>query len=71
MAQRERRFIQDIPKYFIHGLLYAIIGTLATMVFAFISLVSTIVVGAVAIAGGELVGYVILTVFFMVLLIVV
>jgi hypothetical protein len=41
------------------------------MVFAFISLVSTIVVGAVAIAGGELVGYVILAVFFMVLLIVV
>ena len=71
MAQQERRFIHDIPRYFIHGLLYAIIGTLATMVLAFVSLISTIVVAAVAIAGGELVGYVMLAVFFLVLLLLV
>ncbi|MGY5864529.1 MAG: hypothetical protein RTV41_07975 [Candidatus Thorarchaeota archaeon] len=71
MAQKERRFIQDIPRYFIHGLLYAIIGTLATMVLALVTMISTIVVGAVAIAVGELVGYVMLAVFFLVLLLLV
>lgn len=68
MAQRERRFIQDIPKYFMHGLLYAILGTLATMVFAAISMVSTILVGAIATVGGSLVGYVVLAIFFIVFL---
>lgn len=68
LTQRERRFIQDAPKYFMHGLLYAILGTLATFVFAFISIVSTLVVGVVAQAGGELIGYVVLALFFIVLL---
>lgn len=71
MAERERRFIQDLPKYFLHGLLYAIIGTLATIMFAAITLISTIVVGAVAVAGGELVGFVIFALFFVGLLILV
>jgi hypothetical protein len=71
LAEKERKFIQDIPKYFIHGLLYAIIGTLATMVFAVITVISTIIVGAVAMAGGELVGFVMLAVFFLVLLLLV
>ena len=71
MAQRERRFIQDFPKYFLHGLLYAIIGTLATIMFSIITVISTIVIGAVAVAGGELVGYVILALFFVALLLLV
>lgn len=71
LAQKERKFTSDLLKYFIHGLLYAIIGTLATIVFAVISLISTIVVGAVAGFAGEFVGYIVLTVFVLFLLILV
>lgn len=71
LAQKERKFTSDLPKYFIHGLLYAILGTLATIVFAFISLISTIVVGAVAGVGGEFVGFIVLVVFILFLLILV
>ncbi|MFW9816216.1 MAG: hypothetical protein ACFFEW_09835 [Candidatus Thorarchaeota archaeon] len=71
MAQKERTFIQDLPKYFMHGLFYAIIGTLATLMFAVIVLIETIIVGAIAVAAGELVGYVVLVLFFVVLLVLV
>jgi uncharacterized membrane protein YoaK (UPF0700 family) len=71
LTQEERKFTQDILRYFMHGLLYAIIGTLATMVLALVSMISTFVVGAIAVAGGELVGYVMLAVFFLVLLLLV
>jgi hypothetical protein len=71
LAERERKFIQDLPKYFLHGLLYAIIGTLATIMFAVVTVISTIIIGAVAVAGGELVGYVVMALFFVVLLLLV
>jgi len=71
LAERERGFIQDLPKYFMHGLLYAIIGTLATFMFAIVTMISTIIVGAIAVAGGELVGFVVFALFFIVLILLV
>ncbi|MFX1482957.1 MAG: hypothetical protein ACFFCP_07190 [Promethearchaeota archaeon] len=68
MSQTERRFIQDVPKYFIHGLLYSIIGTLAAIVFSLISVIATLIVATVATVGGTLIGYVVLGLFFIILL---
>ena len=71
MAKKERKFIKDLPKYFIHGLLYAILGTLATILFSIISTVATLIVVAVAGFWGLELGYIALSGFLVVLLIVI
>ncbi len=71
LAKRERKFTKDLPKYFIHGLLYAILGTLAKIVFAVLSTVATLIVVAVSGFWGLLLGYIVLSGFLVVLLIVI
>lgn len=71
MAKKERKFTKDLPKYFIHGLFYVVLGTLAQIGFTFISTVATLIVIAVAGFWGLVLGYIVRSGFFVVLLIVI
>lgn len=55
----ERKFMADLPRYFVHGLLYSGLSAVGSTILAIITLGIVIAVSSVSVITGELVGWVV------------
>jgi hypothetical protein len=66
----ERSFMKDLPKYFVHGLLYSALSAVGSIILAVISVAIVGAVSAVSLITGELIGWVVAAFLMIVLFIV-
>lgn len=65
----ERGLVGDLPKYFVHGLLYSALSAVGSIILALISVAIVGAVTAVSVVTGQLVGWVVAAILLIVLLI--